>query len=302
MAEQVDALILGSGQGGNPLASALAARGQQVVMVEAKQVGGTCVNSGCTPTKTMIASAQTAYRARRAADYGVHAGPVTVSMTQVRDRKRDVVDKWRSGSEKSLASSDKMELVRGLGRFTGEREVEVALKEGSTRVFKAEKVFINTGLRTMVPPGFEGVPYLTNETVMELDEVPRRLLILGGSYIAVEFAQMFRRFGAEVAIVGREPHLMPREDADISEALEAILREEGVELMPSGPGPRRTGSKSPSKGRAFPARTCCWPRAASPTAIASTSRPPAWSRTSTVLSRLTSVWRPPPPACTPLAM
>ncbi len=234
MAEQVDALILGSGQGGNPLAAALAEKGKRVVVVESKHVGGTCVNEGCTPTKTMIAAAQIAERARQGSKYGIHAAPVTVNMAEVRNRKRSVVDVWRSGSEKRLSSNPKIELVRGFGRFTGPKQVEVALNNGgAARVFTAENIFINTGLRTAVPPGMglEAVPYLTNETVMELAEVPKHLLILGGSYIAVEFAQMFRRFGAQVTVVSHAPQLLPREDADIAAALLEIFQQDGIEVL-----------------------------------------------------------------------
>ena len=232
--EQVDALILGSGQAGNPLASAFAAKGKRVVLVEEKLVGGTCVNSGCTPTKTMIASARVAETARNAARFGVHAGPVTVNMAEVRNRKREVVDVWRSGSEKRLESSDGIELVRGHARFTGPKIVEVTLNGGGpTRSFTAEHIFINTGLHSFTPPdlGLEAVPYLTNESVMELDEVPEHLLILGGSYIALEFAQMFRRFGAAVTIVNRDPHLLPREDPDIAQCLQQILADDGIQIL-----------------------------------------------------------------------
>ncbi len=228
-----DALILGSGQAGNPLASALAAKGQRVVLVESKHVGGTCVNEGCTPTKTMIASAKVADQARRSAKYGVHTGNVTVNMAEVRARKREVVDVWRSGSEKRLASEKKIELVRGVGRFIGPKTIEVALNEGGTRSFTAKTVFIDTGLRSALPPGLglEAVPYLTNETVMELDVVPEHLLVLGGSYIAVEFAQMFRRFGAQVTVVSHASQLLPREDLDVAECLGTIFAEDGIEVI-----------------------------------------------------------------------
>ena len=230
---QVDAIILGSGQAGNPLASAFAGKGKRVVVVESKHVGGTCVNEGCTPTKTMIASAKVADTARRAAEFGIHTGPVSVRMREVRDRKRKVVDVWRSGSEKRLESSDHIELVWGLGSFKGKNTVEVALHDGGTRSFTAPLIFINTGLRSLTPPGMglDNVPYLTNETIMELDELPEHLLILGGSYIAVEFAQMFRRFGAEVTIVSQAPQVLPREDADIAACMGEILQQDGIEIV-----------------------------------------------------------------------
>ncbi len=232
--EPVDALILGSGQAGNPLASALAAKGRRVVLVESRLVGGTCVNSGCTPTKTMIAGARVAELARHAARFGVHTGPVSVRMGEVRHRKREVVDVWRAGSEKRLASDSHIELVHGTARFAGTRIVEVALNgSNETRTLTAPHIFINTGLHSMIPPGLglEHVPFLTNETVMELDKVPRHLIILGGGYIAVEFAQMFRRFGAQVTIVNRDSQLLPREDPDVAGCLAQIFEEDGITLL-----------------------------------------------------------------------
>ncbi len=232
MAEQVDAIIIGSGQAGNPLASAFAKKGKRVVVIESEHVGGTCVNEGCTPTKTMISSAKVADTVRRSEEYGIHAGGVRVDMDAVRARKRRVVDIWRSGSEKSLEASDTIQLVRGLGNFTAPHTVEVNLKDGK-KAFTAPLIFINTGLRSLTPPGLglESVPYLTNATVMELDVVPDHLLVLGGSYIAVEFAQMFRRFGARVTVVSHAPQLLPREDADIADCLLKIFVEDGIEVL-----------------------------------------------------------------------
>lgn len=233
MAEQVDAIILGSGQAGNPLASAFAAKGKRVVVIESKHVGGTCVNEGCTPTKTMVASAKIADQARRGPAFGVHTGSVAVKMEEVRRRKREVVDVWRSGSEKKLADEKKIELVMGFGSFFGPKTIEVALNKGGTRSFTAEHIFINTGLRSATPAveGLDDVPFLTNESVMELDAVPERLLILGGSYIAVEFAQMFRRFGAAVTVISNGSQLMPREDGDIAECLGKIFAEDGIDVL-----------------------------------------------------------------------
>ncbi len=236
VAEQVDVIIIGSGQAGNPLAGAFAGKGKKVVMIESKHVGGTCVNEGCTPTKTMIACAKVAEQARTGARYGVHTGPVTVNMEEVRARKRSVVDVWRSGSEKKLKDEKNIELVPGLGSFTSPSEVHVELNGGGTRSFTAPLIFLNTGLRSLTPPGMglEDVPYLTNETVMELAEVPRHLLVLGGSYIAVEFAQMFRRFGAEVTIVSNGSQLLPREDPEIAASLLEIFMQDGIEVVLNG--------------------------------------------------------------------
>ncbi len=231
-AEQVDAIIIGSGQAGNPLAAALSKAGKKTVVIENKYVGGTCVNTGCTPTKTMIASAKVAEQVRRGAEYGVNTGEVTTDMAAIRARKRETVEVWRSGSERSLEAAEHVELVRGLGRFSSPTTVEVRLSEGGTRAFESRLIFINTGLSSITPDvkGIETVRYLTNESVMELDELPGHLLILGGSYIAVEFAQMFRRFGSRVTIVSTAEQLLPREDPDIADALMKILVEDGVVL------------------------------------------------------------------------
>jgi pyruvate/2-oxoglutarate dehydrogenase complex dihydrolipoamide dehydrogenase (E3) component len=229
-AEQVDAIIIGSGQAGNPLAVALSKAGRKTVIIENRYVGGTCVNTGCTPTKTLIAAAKAVEQARRGTEFGFTTGELTMDMAAVRARKREMVDIWRSGSERSLEEAENIQLVRGLGRFTSATTVEVRLNDGGTCTFTAPQIFINTGLSSITPDveGIETTRYLTNESVMELDELPGHLLILGGSYIAVEFAQMFRRFGSRVTIVSKAEHLLPREDADVADALKQILIEDGI--------------------------------------------------------------------------
>ncbi len=231
--EPVDAIILGSGQAGNPLAAALSKAGKRTILIEQKAVGGTCVNTGCTPTKTMLASAKAAEQARRGLEFGVRTGEVSVDMEIVRARKRQIVDQWRSSSEKRIAEAEHVELVRGIGRFTSPTSVQVRFAEGGMRLFSAPLIFVNTGLSSVTPDveGIETIPYLTNESIMELAELPRHLLILGGSYIAVEFAQMFRRFGSRVTIVSSSEHLLPREDADVAECLRKILVEDGIEFV-----------------------------------------------------------------------
>jgi pyruvate/2-oxoglutarate dehydrogenase complex dihydrolipoamide dehydrogenase (E3) component len=228
----VDDLVIGSGQAGGPLAGALAGAGRRVVLIEGEHVGGTCINEGCTPTKTMVASARVAHLARRAEDYGVDVGPVRVDLARVRERKRAMVESFRGGSERALEKREGLELVRGDARFLGPREIGVRLCGGGERRLRAERVFINAGTRARVPAleGLERVPYVTNASLMELSEVPEHLLVLGGGYIGVEFAQMFRRFGSEVSVVQHAPHLLDREDEDVSRAVEDILREDGVEL------------------------------------------------------------------------
>src|SRR5579875_3121610 len=231
--ENYDAIVIGAGQAGGPLASALARAGHKTAIVEREHVGGTCVNEGCTPTKTMVASARDAYLARRGADYGVQTGPVAVDMTVVRRRKRDIVEEFRSGSEKRLVGTEGVTLLMGEASFTGPTTIRVHLTDGGTRGLRAERIFINTGDRPAVPwlPGLDAIPFLDSTTIMELDTVPDHLLVIGGGYVALEFGQMFRRFGSDVTIVQRGPQLLAREDRDIADAVADIMREDGIEIL-----------------------------------------------------------------------
>jgi pyruvate/2-oxoglutarate dehydrogenase complex dihydrolipoamide dehydrogenase (E3) component len=231
-ARHYDAVVIGSGQGGNPLARAFADSGRKTAMIEREHVGGTCINEGCTPTKTMIASAKVAYLDRRSADYGVMNGPVSVEMEKVRRRKRQIVERFRGGAERRLERSG-VDLIRGEASFAGEKELEVRPIDGGTLRLTADNIFINTGARPGSAPidGLDGVPALDSTTIMELDEVPDHLLVLGGGYVGLEFAQMFRRFGSEVTVVQRGPQLLAREDADVADAVAEILREDGVEVL-----------------------------------------------------------------------
>jgi pyruvate/2-oxoglutarate dehydrogenase complex dihydrolipoamide dehydrogenase (E3) component len=227
-----DAIVIGAGQGGVPLARTLAQAGRKVALVEREHVGGTCYNEGCTPTKTMVASAKVAYLDRRSADYGVKNGQVTVDMVAVRQRKRDIVEDFRNGGEQRLRDTEGLDLIWGEASFTGPKELEVRLNSYETRL-TAKNIFINTGSRPANPPvaGLESVPALNSTTIMELDEVPEHLLVLGGGYVGLEFAQMFRRFGSEVTVVQRDKQLLTREDADVAEAVAEVLREDGVEVL-----------------------------------------------------------------------
>jgi len=231
--EKYDAIVIGAGQSGGPLASALARVGHKTAIVERAHVGGTCVNEGCTPTKTMVASARDAYLARRGPDYGVRTGPVSVDMTVVRKRKRDIVDEFRAGSEKQLTGTEGVDLLMGEASFTGPHSVRVALNDGGTRDLTAERIFINAGDRPSSPPipGLDTVPTLDSTSIMELDTVPAHLLVVGGGYIALEYGQMFRRFGSRVTIVQCGPQLLAREDKDIADAVADVLREDGVEIL-----------------------------------------------------------------------
>lgn len=234
--EAVDAVIIGTGQAGKPLADALAAEGWRTVIVEMGRVGGTCVIDGCTPTKTMIASARVAHLARRAADYGVGTGRVTVDLAVVRERKRSVVDSFSASSERGMTRHDGLELVRGVAMFEGPLEIAVRAPDDPSappsRRFRSEHVFINSGARPRIPqiPGLDRTPHLTSASVMELGVVPDHLAVLGGGFVGLEFAQMFRRFGAEVTIVEESDRLVGREDEDVSDALREILAEDGVDV------------------------------------------------------------------------
>ncbi len=228
-----DAVIIGTGQGGKPLALALAKAGWKTAVVEREHVGGTCVNYGCTPTKTMVASARVAHLSRRGADYGVETGPISVRLSQVIARKRAIVESFRNGSQRGLEQTPNLDLLFGEARFSGPRRVEVALNVGGTTEITGRHVFINTGTRSARPPipGLEDVPFLDNRSIMELDELPERLLVVGGGYIGLEFGQMFHRFGSSVAIVHRGERLLTREDADVAEAVAEILLEDGLEVL-----------------------------------------------------------------------
>ncbi len=232
-ATRYDAIILGSGQAGNPLAVALAAKGKRTAMIERAKVGGTCVNYGCTPTKTMVASAEVASLARRAREYGVSVGDVSVDMPAVRERKRGIVKRWREGSEKRLKQSELIDVIYGEGSFLGPKQVRVRLNDGGERTLTAELIVIDTGLTANVPQldGLESVPYLDNVSVMELDALPEHLLVLGAGYIGLEFGQMFRRFGSRVTVIEHGKQLLKQEDRDIAEAVANILTEDGVEIL-----------------------------------------------------------------------
>jgi pyruvate/2-oxoglutarate dehydrogenase complex dihydrolipoamide dehydrogenase (E3) component len=231
--KQYDAIVIGSGQGGTPLAKALAKAGWKTAIVEREYIGGTCVNVGCTPTKTMFNSARVAYLARRSAEYGVHTGPVNVNMSEVRARKQGVVDSFRDGGLRAIEKTAGLDLLRGEASFTGPNSIEVKMNDGSAQLLMAGKIFINTGGRPSAPAveGLDSIPYLDSTSIMELDQVPEHLLVMGGGYIGLEFGQMFRRYGSQVTIVHRGDRLLAREDPDIADEIAGILREDGITLL-----------------------------------------------------------------------
>jgi pyruvate/2-oxoglutarate dehydrogenase complex dihydrolipoamide dehydrogenase (E3) component len=239
-----DLLVIGSGQGGNPFAAAAAAKGRRTAMIERAAVGGTCINYGCTPTKTMVASAEVAALARRGAEFGVVTGPVSVDMHVVRERKRAMVQSWREGSEKRLAEG--VDLIRGAGSFLASeaahmlgdeanrpKRILVQLNEGGELELTADLVVIDTGMTASPPPlpGLDRTPFLDNVSIMELDQVPEHLLVLGGGYIGLEFGQMYRRFGSRVTIVQNAAQVLTLEDPDVAEEVVKILREDGIEVL-----------------------------------------------------------------------
>lgn len=228
MATRYDAIIIGTGQAGPPLAVRLAGAGMKVAIIERKRFGGTCVNNGCIPTKTLVASARTAHIARRAAEYGVMInGSITVDMKQVKERKDAVVRRSREGVERWLKSAENLTVYIGHARFEDTHQVRVG-----EELLEADKIFINVGGRAYVPllRGLDQVPYLNNSSMMEVDFLPEHLIIVGGSYVGLEFGQMYRRFDSEVTIVEMGPRLIQREDEDVSEAVAEILENERINI------------------------------------------------------------------------
>jgi pyruvate/2-oxoglutarate dehydrogenase complex dihydrolipoamide dehydrogenase (E3) component len=242
-AQPYDAIIIGSGQAGTPLSTALAEAGMRTALIERKHVGGTCVNEGCTPTKTMVASGRVAYLARRAADYGVHTGAITVDLQRVRQRKRDIVDRFRNGSQAHIEKTANLDLIFGDASFaesisaaaalTDPKTVAVQLNDGSRRLLSAKYIFINAGTRAARPAldGLDDIDPLDNVSIMEIDAVPEHLLILGGGYIGLEFGQLFRRFSSQVTIIQSGSQLLGGEDPDIAEEVCRIFQQDGVEVL-----------------------------------------------------------------------
>jgi len=222
-----DAIIIGTGQAGPSLAARLADTGMRVAVIERGDFGGTCINNGCTPTKTLIASAYAAHLARRAGEYGIETGSVSVDMARIKARKDALVERGRTSLEKWLTTHRNTTVYRGQARFTGPRTVAVGAE-----TLAAERVFIDVGGRPLVPdlPGVREVPYLTSESMMDVDFVPEQLLVVGGSYVGLEFGQMYRRFGSRVTVIEMGAQLVGREDADVADAIRGILAAEGIDL------------------------------------------------------------------------
>jgi len=244
-ATNYDAIVIGTSQGGRLLPIALAKAGRKVALIERGHVGGTCVNVGCTPTKTMVASARVAYLARRGADYGVHTGPISVDMQVVRKRKQGIVEGARLAFESRIKATQGLDLLIGLAHFIAPKTLEVYLKGGETQQITAPMIFVDTGDRPeqLTIKGVESVSALNSSTIMELDTVPEHLLIIGGGYIGLEFGQMFRRFGSQVTIIQRNRRLLMSEDEDVSDGVAKILREDGITVL-TGTTPQQIEQQS----------------------------------------------------------
>lgn len=230
-----DAIIIGSGQGGNPLAKKLAAAGWKTALIEKKFIGGTCINVGCTPTKALIASGRVAYLAKRSADFGVHTSNWYIDIQAFIQRKNGIVLQARESSTKSLLETANLDVHFGRAVFTGQKEITLHRDDGSSGTMTAEHIFLNTGCRPSVPPipGLESIQYFTSDTILDLLEIPEHLAITGGSYIALEFGQLYRRLGSQVTILEEHERFLPKEDEDIAAEIKKILEEDGIRILTS---------------------------------------------------------------------
>lgn len=228
-----DAIIIGAGQAGVPLAKKMAEAGKKTAIIEKRYVGGTCINDGCTPTKAMIASAKAAYQARKASELGVMVSDVTVDLKKIKKRADGIVGIFKAGAENGIAETKGLKLYMGEASFIGEKEIVVKSKDGSEEKLSADLIFINTGAKTIIPDidGINDVDYLTSTTILDLEEVPEHLVVIGGNYIGLEFGQMFSRFGSKVTILEQSPVILSKEDEDISKAVTAFLQEEKIEVI-----------------------------------------------------------------------
>jgi pyruvate/2-oxoglutarate dehydrogenase complex dihydrolipoamide dehydrogenase (E3) component len=257
MAQRFDAIVIGTGQSGPPLAVRLAESGRKTAVIERALFGGTCVNVGCTPTKAYVACARAAHVARHAADFGVRigngaqAGEVSVDLAFVKARKERIIGASRDGVEHWLRGTPNVTVFNGHARFTGAHAVRVSARDGSHIDIEAPEIFINTGTRAQIPaiPGLDTIRYETNSTLLALEQLPEHLAICGGSYVALEFAQMFRRFGSRVTVLVRRDRVLAREDDDVSRAVQDVLAREGVEFR-FGAEPRGVAPLEGAQGTA----------------------------------------------------
>lgn len=223
--KKFDAIIIGAGQAGMPLAKKISKKGLKVGLIEKGNIGGTCINDGCSPTKTMVASAKVAHMVSRAGDFGVQVSGFKVDQKAIRKRKQDIVELFRGGAKSSLDKADNIEIIKGTAKFKTNKIIAVHHSNGQVTELHGEKIFINTGSETIIPDieGLKTVPYLTSTSIMELDQTPEHLIVLGGGYIGLEFAQMFRRFGSKVSILDQASRLVPKEDVDVCKEISSIF-------------------------------------------------------------------------------
>ncbi|MBC8985035.1 dihydrolipoyl dehydrogenase [Pedobacter sp. N36a] len=228
-----DAIIIGAGQAGVPLAKKLAEAGKKTLIVEKRWVGGTCINDGCTPTKTIIAAAHVAHQARQAGRLGLEIDTVKIDLKKIMKRKDEIVDSFRTGAKKGIESTNGLDLIHGEATFSGLKELRVKTSDGKERLFSADWIFINTGASAKIPalPGLTKTNYLTSTTILDLKQIPAHLVVLGGNYIGLEFAQLFHRFGSKVTILEKSSRIVGREDEDVSSAMTEILEEEGLKVL-----------------------------------------------------------------------
>src|SRR6201996_9644505 len=229
--KQYDAIVIGAGQAGGPLSKKLALAGMKTLLVEKRWIGGTCVNDGCTPTKTMIASAKAAYMAGKSGPLGVKIKGYSIDMPTIKKRKDDIVHLYRDGSQHGLEATKNLDILFGEAVFTGDKTISVKI-DGKNKDFKAEQFFINTGAKTIIPEieGLQNVDYLTSTTILDLDFVPEHLLIVGANYIGMEFGQMFRRFGSKVTMLEKSPRILAKEDEDVANCVLNIMQQEEITI------------------------------------------------------------------------
>lgn len=231
--KKFDAIIIGSGQAGNPLAKKLSKEGRRVALVESAFIGGTCINYGCTPTKTLVSLAKNVFQARRSAEYGITLSNDVPDYEMINQRKNKVVDIFREALESSLVQDPNITLYHGKGKFSGYKEIRVQLEDLSYKSITAESIFINTGARAHIPDieGLQSVNFFTSQTILEIECLPKHLLIVGGGYIALEYSQIFRRMGGLVTIIEKSSRLLPKEDEDVGLEITRILEAEGVKII-----------------------------------------------------------------------
>ena len=228
-----DAIIIGSGQAGTPLAKKLAQAGKKTALIEKRFVGGNCINDGCTPTKALIASAHAAYHSSQAGNLGIEIDSIKVDLKKIIERKDEIVSRFRSSAQKGLEETEGLELIFGEASFSGFKEITVTRSTSEKQVFTADWIFIDTGAKTAIPPikGLEDVAYLTSTTILDQKEIPEHLVIIGGNYIGLEFGQMFHRFGSKVTVLEQETQILGGEDEDVADEVSTILRDEGLDVF-----------------------------------------------------------------------